>query len=290
MNLGKPFVNFYGFFKDIFKGFFDDDCMRMAAALSYYAVFSLPPLLFLLITMLGYFFRSEDVRRNVSQNLANVVGKENAGMFESLLTAANKVEPGIAGSVIGLAVLVVGASVLMNEIQSSLNKVWEVKPCEEKSGILNYLLRRLISLSMLLIIAALLVLSLVFNAVLSAFGEKINVWVNSQIFFQMLRGIHFLMSFVMLAFLFAWTFKVLPNASIRWKDVWLGAFVTTILFILGNYAVGIYLGHSNPASAYGAAASLGVILIWIYYASMIFLFGAEFTRTWTQRRHPRQEC
>jgi membrane protein len=289
MKFRKRDIKIIAFIKTTFKGFFDDDCMRMAAALSYYAVFSLPPLLFLLITLLGYFFRSEDVRRNVSQNLVNVVGKENAGMFESLLTASNKVEPGIAGSVIGFGILVVGASVLMSELQSSLNKVWEVKPYEEKSDIWSYVLKRLLALSMLLIIAALLVLSLVFNTILTAFGEKINIWFDSRVLFQVLRIIHFSMSFIMLAFLFAWTFKVLPNAKIRWKDVWLGSLVTAVLFIFGNYLVGFYLGRNNPASAYGAAASLGVILIWIYYASMIFLFGAEFTRTWSQWNSPREE-
>jgi membrane protein len=278
------------FLKDSIKGFFDHDCMRMAAALSYYAVFSLPPLLFFLTTILGYFFHSEDVRREVSQNLAQIAGKENAGVFDSLLTAADKVKPGIAGSVLGLCVLALGASVLMNEMQSALNTIWQVKPCKEKSGIVNYLLNRLLALSMLLILALLLVFSLLFNTVLSAFGREINVWFHSEISADVFRSIHFLMSFVLLTLLLALAFKILPNAPIRWKDVWLGAAVTTVLFALGNYLVGIYLGHSNPASVYGVAASLGVILVWIYYASMIILYGAEFTRTWAQWHHRLEDC
>jgi membrane protein len=274
--------------RETVKDFFKDDCMRMAAALSYYAVFSFPPLLFLLIAILGCFFQSEDIRLEVSRNMANVIGKENAGIFDSLLKAANEMEPGIAGSVVGLCLLSVGASALMSELQSALNKIWQVKSSAEENGIGNFLLKKLLSLSMLLIVASLLVFSLIFNAVLSAFGERINAWFDSDILFQALRAIHFFASFVMLAVLFALTFKLSPQASMRWKDAWLGAIVTTLLFGLGNYAVGIYLGHSNPASAYGAAASLGAILIWIYYASMIVLFGAEFTCVWARARKPKQ--
>lgn len=280
----------YRILRDSIQGFIEDDCMRLAAALSYYAAFSLPPSLFLLITVLGYFIHPDSVRGEVSRNLIDVVGQENAGVIESLLTAANKVRPGIAGSILGTIVLAVAASAFLSELQADLNKVWQVTPSSQKAGVVPYLLKRLLSFSMLFVVAALLIFSLMFNTAVSAFGEKFDDWFHSEWLSPLLRIIHLSMSFVLISLLFAVSFKILPNASVRWRDVWLGAAATTGLFALGNLAVGFYLAHSSPASAYGAASSLGVLLIWIYYASLIFLFGAEFTRALSQHRDSRKRC
>jgi len=264
--------------KETFAGFIDDHCMRMAAALSYYAIFSLPALLAITISVVAFFFHAENVRGQVGRQLINVIGERGAGQVEMLLAAANRPGQGWGGSIAGTCLLLVGATGVLVELQAALNEVWKIKPV--RSGLTDFALKRLLSLLVLLAISGLLLLSLGMSAILAAFGDQVREWLPHWIGRWLLGWTHALANLAFIAILFAAMFKFLPDAVIDWRDVWLGAAVTTALFTLGNRLVGFYLTHSNPASAYGAAGPLAMILIWIYYAAMVVLLGAEFARAW----------
>ena len=168
-------------------------------------------------------------------------------------------------------------------LQGALNRVWEVKPDPAQGGIMNFIIKRFLSLGLIVVIGFLLLVSLALSAALAAFGEVLSARMPG-ISDIVLHVVNFALSFVVITGVFAAMFKVLPDAEVTWGDVWVGAIATALLFVLGKYAIGLYLGQSNPGDAYGAAGSLAVILVWVYYASMIVLFGAEFTQQWANKR------
>jgi membrane protein len=268
--------------REALAGFIADNCMRMAAALSYYAVFSLPSLLAIAIKVVALFIRARDVRGQVGKQLVDVMGQPGAQQLEVLLTAARNPNQGWGNSIVGTCLLLVAATGVLVELQAALNEAWKAKPV--RTGLKDFLIKRLLSLVMVLMIAALLLVSLGLNTTLAAFGSQIKDWLPGWIARWLLGWTHLLATFTLLALLFAAMFKFIPDIRIQWRDVWLGAVATAVLFMVGNSLIGLYLAHSNPASAYGAAGSVALILIWIYYAAMTVLFGAEFTHAWAQRR------
>jgi membrane protein len=270
--------------KDTFKGFSEDDCPTMAAALSYYTVFSLPPLLVLLLTILGAVMDPQDIQGNIEAQMRSAMGPAGAQQVRTILANADR--PGAGGAlptILSVLALLLGATGVFGQLQAALNKAWGVAPDPEKGGIKNMLLKRVFGIGMVLGLAFILLVSLVISAMLSAFGEELGRFLPSGLSAPVLEAINFAGSLAVIAFLFGALFKVLPDAEISWRDVTVGAVVTALLFVAGKFALGLYLGRSNPGEAFGAAGALALMLVWIYYSSMIVLLGAEFTQVWAER-------
>jgi membrane protein len=271
--------------KQTFKGFSEDDCPTMAAALSYYTVFSLPPLLVLLLTILGAVLDPSDIQGTIETQMRDAMGQGGANQVRTILANADR--PGAGGlfpTIISLVALLLGATGVFGQLQAALNKAWGVGPDPEKGGIKAMLLKRVFGIGMVLGLAFILLVSLVVSAVLSAFGEQLGSFLPSGLSAPVLEAINFVGSLAVIALLFGAIFKVLPDAEIAWRDVAVGAVVTALLFVAGKFALGLYLGRSNPGEAFGAAGALALMLVWIYYSSMIVLLGAEFTQVWAERR------
>lgn len=273
----------FAMLKDTFKDFMDDECPRLAAALSYYTVFALPPLLILLLLIAGAVWDPADVQNAIQTQMGSLMGSQGAQEIGTIINQAER--PGGRGikAVLGVGALILGATGAFLQLQGALNRAWEVEPDPNAGGWKNFVFKRLLSLGMILGIAFLLLVSLALSAAVSAIGGfagKLIPGASSAILFLFENVI----TFVVVAGLFATIFKVLPDAKITWRDVWVGAAVTALLFTLGKFALGFYLGRSNPGEAFGAAGSLALVLVWIYYSSMIVLFGAEFTQQWAVNR------
>jgi membrane protein len=271
--------------KDTVNGFSEDDCPTMAAALSYYTVFSLPPLLVLLLTILGAVMDPQDIQGNIEAQMRSAMGPSGAQQVHTILANADR--PGAGGllpTVLSVVALMLGATGVFGQLQAALNKAWGVAPDPTKGGIKNMLLKRVFGIGMVLGLAFILLVSLVVSAVLSAFGDQLGRFLPSGLSAPVLEAINFVGSLAVISLLFAAIFKVLPDAKIAWRDVRVGAVVTGVLFVAGKFALGLYLGHSNPGEAFGAAGALALMLVWIYYSSMIVLLGAEFTQVWAEQR------
>ncbi len=187
-------------------------------------------------------------------------------------------------TVLSIIALILGATGAFGQLQAALNRAWEVAPDPQQGGLKAFLLKRVFSFGMILSVAFLLLVSLVLSAALSAFGDALGGMLPEGLSATLLQVLNQVVSFAVIAVLFAAIFKVLPDASVAWRDVWVGAAVTAFLFVVGKFLIGFYLGRSNPGEAFGAAGSLAVMLVWIYYSSMILLFGAEFTQAWAEQR------
>ncbi|MFL5381778.1 MAG: YihY/virulence factor BrkB family protein [Longimicrobiaceae bacterium] len=278
--------------KESAKDFSQDECPRMAAALAYYTVFALPPLLILIMMIVGSFVSRESVQSALSGQVGSMIGSDGARTVQTMITQSKQPGGGGAlGTLLGIGALILGATGAFMQLQTALDRAWEVKPDPRAGGIKNFIFKRVLSLGMVLGIAFLLLVSLALSAALTAVGTAIGALIPgaSAVVVGILQT---LISLVVITLLFAAIFKVLPDAKIAWRDVWVGALVTAVLFEIGKWAIGLYLGNSNPGKAYGAAGSLAVLLVWIYYTAMIVLFGAEFTQTWAIRRgsgiHPEE--
>ena len=247
----------------------DDYAPSMGAALSYYALFSIAPLLLIVIGVAGYFFGEEAARGEIYTELATLIGPEGAHAVQGLVAAARKPQSGVLAMVIGTALLIGGASTVFGELQNALDRIWRAPAREKAKGWWTLLRTRVLSFGMILGIAFLLIVSLVLSAAISALGRW---W-----------GLHLIdiaVSFALTTLLFAMIYKIMPRVRIAWQDVWVGAAVTAALFAVGKWAIGLYIGKSSVASAFGAAGSLVVVMVWVYYSAQIFLLGAEFTRAY----------
>jgi membrane protein len=265
--------------------FVNDECPRMAAALSYYTVFSLPSLIILILLIAGAVWDPQDIRGALATQIDSLMGPATAEQLRGLIDQAE--QPGAGrglAAVLGIAAVLFGATGAFVELQAALNRAWNVEPNPDAGGVKNFVVKRLFSFGMVLTIAFLLLVSLVLSAVLTAFGGAIGTLLPGNVSEALLLALQFGISFVVIALLFATMFKVLPDAQIAWRDVWIGAISTTLLFLLGKFLIGLYLGQSNPGEAYGAAGSLAILLVWIYYSAMILFLGAEFTQIWADER------
>jgi membrane protein len=266
--------------KETGKDWSDDNASRLAAALAYYSLLSLAPLVVISIAVVGWFFGDEAARGQVAGELAGVVSGPAAEGINSVVESARAPEAGLISTIIGVVTLFIGASGVFGELQSSLNAIWEVAP-KPGRGIWGELRARFASFTMVLGVAFLLLVSLVLSSVLSAVGEFFAATLpGGEGVWQVLN---FCLSFAVVTGLFALIFKVVPDAKVAWRDVWLGAAVTALLFTLGKIALGLYLGKAAIGSSYGAAGSLILLVVWVYYAAQILLLGAEFTQV--QARH-----
>jgi membrane protein len=279
-NRGKRALQFVW---DTGNEFFNDRCPSMAAAISYYTFFSLPPLLFLLLMLLGTFLDPEDVRGAILEQIRSLIGRAGTEQVQIILEQAD--QPGRRLSIatlVGFVALGFGATTAFAELQAALNRAWGVEPDPARGTIRNFLVKRVFSFGLVLVIAFLLLVSLVLSAGLVAFGDFLGTQMG-ELSKVLLQALSLGISFGVFSLLFAAMFKVIPDAEIAWKDVRIGALITTLLFMLGKVLLGLYLGGADPGDAYGAAGSLAVIMIWVYYSSMILLLGAEFTRGWAER-------
>jgi membrane protein len=263
--------------------FLEDECPTMAAALSYYTVFSLPPLLLLILLILGAVMSPEDVRGTLERHINALVGPAGAEQVRSILAHAHAPGGALPSTLIGIGALVFGATGAFVQLQHALNRVWGVKANPRLSEFKMFITKRLLSAGMILVMIFLLLVSLVVSAVLAAFGAALGRVLGGGVSSAVLWAIDAGVSIGVLTLVFAAMFKVLPDAKIRWRDVWVGAAITTVLFLIGKYLLGLYLGHSNPGQAFGAASSLALLMLWVYYSALILLFGAEITETWAQQ-------
>ena len=270
--------------KETFDEFTRDECPRMAAAMAFYAVFSLPALLVVVVSIAGLIAGHDQTVDSLTGYFQDALGRDAARQIGTMLQQAGQPGRGIVASVIGVAVLLAGASGVMLELQTALNRAWGVTPDPKQSVIRTFLFKRLLSFGMLLGIVFLLLASLVISWLLTTFGGLIERAIPAGLSSELLEALNLAVSLVVITLVFAALLKYVPDAQIGWRDVWIGAAVTALLFVLGKFGLSLYLSYSNVASTYGAAGSLALILLWIYYSSMILFFGAELTQVVSSHR------
>lgn len=259
---------------DTLSKWMDDHAQRMGAALAFYTVFSLAPLLLIVIAIAGLVFGQEAAEGRIIGQIQGFVGEDSAKAIQAMLENARKPSTGLIATCIALVTLIFGATGVFAQLQDALNTIWGVES-KPGLGILQILKDRFISFVAVLGSGFLLLVSLVLSAGLAAVGDTLGALLPASE--AILEAINFLVSFVVITLLFAMIYKLIPDVSNGWKDVWIGAGMTALLFAIGKFLIGLYLGKSDVGLAYGAAGSLIVVLLWVYYASQIFLFGAEFT-------------
>ena len=265
-----------------------DDCLTLGAALAYYTVFSLAPILVIVIAVAGAVFGQDAAQGEIVDQIRGLVGDDGATAIQSLIESAGRQGASGRATLIGLLVLLFGSTSAFSQLQSALNRIWEVKP-EARSGIWEMIRARFLSFAAVLGTGFLLSVSLVVSAGVAAFGRVGWGWVPA--IGPLVELADFLGSMLVHTLLFAMIFRLLPDAEIRWREVWLGAGVTAGLFFVGKLAIGVYLGTSEVGAAYGAAGWVILVLAWVYYSAQIVLFGAEFTRAcalWSTSRRSRR--
>jgi membrane protein len=269
--------------RETFSEWNEDKAPRLAAALAYYTAFSIAPLLVVVIAIASLAWGQEAVRGQLDNQIQGLIGAQAADAVQEILAGANKPSTGVVASIIGVVTLLLGAGGVFYQLKDALNTVWEVPP--PTGGILATIKAQFISFTMVLGIGFMLLVSLVVSAGLSATNDWIGRMLPGGDFVAQL--VNLVVSFGVITVLFAMIYKVLPDTEIKWKDVWAGAAVTALLFTIGKFAIGLYLGNSSIASGYGAAGSFVVLLVWIYYSAQILLFGAEFTQVYAKRHGSR---
>ena len=268
--------------KEAVSAWIDDDAPSMGAALAYYTVFSIAPLLLIVIAVAGLVFGQEAARGEIMGQLSGLLGTDSARAVEDLLESVNNPEAGVLATLLGIVVLLIGATTVFAELQSALDRIWRAPERPAGSGLWALLRSRLLSLGMVLGLGFLLMVSLVVSAGLSALGKWWTPWLSSGAV-ELAQTINVGASMVLLSAIFAMIYKWMPRVKVAWSDVWVGAVITALLFTLGKSLIGLYIGRSGVASAFGAAASLVVLLVWVYWSAQIFLLGAEFTWVWAIR-------
>jgi len=274
------FVNTGTLFKTTSKNWWNRDPFKESSIIAYNAIFSLPGLLVVVITVAGYFFGDDAVSGRLHKQVAEAMGTDTADQIQNMILLANKSKDSVWASILGIVIIFVGATGVFVQLQKSLNTIWEVKASITKSGIWSFLRTRIFSFGLILSISFLLLISLLLSSLLSALSSWVlRHWSESILIVFKILNIVF--SFAIITVLFALMFKFLPDAKIKWQSVWIGALVTSLLFVLGKSGLGLYFGKAEPGSGYGAAGSIILILLWTSYSSMIVFFGAEFTKVYS---------
>jgi len=258
-----------------FIHFIDLNGLKLSAALSYYTVFSIAPLLIVIISLAGVFFGQQAVEGQVYHQISGLVGSDAALQVQDIIGNIRKSNHGVAGGIIGTIVLIIGASGVFSEIQSSINYIWNIPP-PKKKGFLIAVIRKLISFSLLIAVSFLLMVSLVVSALAEALSDRLRHLFNGSMV-SLFYVLNILFILIIVSFLFTLIFKILPNALIRWKDSVIGAILTAFLFLIGKFVIGLYLGNSRIGITYGTTASIVILMLWVYYSSIILYFGATFT-------------
>lgn len=270
-----PFRQIWNLISKSVSMWLDDYAPSMGAALAYYTLFSMAPLLIIVIAVAGLVFGQDAARGEIVSQMQGLIGLEGAVAVQGLLKSASEPAQSIFATVVSVITLLIGATTVFAELQSDLDRIWRVPAPARESGLWSLLRTRLLSFGLVLGLAFLLLASLVVSAVLAAFGKWSHGIFEGWEF--VLQSINFSISFMITTVLFAMIYKLMPRASIVWRDVWVGAAVTALLFEIGKFLIGLYLGTTGVASSFGAAGSLVVLLVWVYFSAQIFLLGAEFT-------------
>ena len=265
-----------------FKKFSEENCTQSAAAISYYTLFSLPPILVLLIWTVGMFVEPEMVEGRITQEMSTAVGEEGAKQIHTMIEKANKQTTGPLAMIAGIVALIFGATGALAQFQDALNRIWNVQVDPDRNFLVTFLQKRLFSFALIVILAFLLLTSVVISAILAAFGEQLSEFLPAGTSEFLLHLLSLTSSLSIVALLFAAMFKILPDAKVAWRDVAIGAVVTAVLFVLGKFGLGFYLGKSKVGTVFGAAGSLVLILVWCYYSAMIVFYGATFTFEWAK--------
>ena len=259
------------------------DPFRQSSVVAYYGVFSIPALLVIIVTCVGFVFGRDAVQGHIASQISSTMGADTAKQVQDMIAKAGAQKNSIIATIISIVTLILGATGVFTQLQTSLDQIWEVKVTAKKKW-LKSLKDQLFSFGLILSIGFLMLVSLILTAGLTVFGG----WIKAHLPDFMLvvfRLINFAISFGVLSVLFAMMFKILPDAKIQWKDVWIGAMATTLLFILGKFGLGIYFAKASPGSTYGAAGSIILIMLWVSYSCMILFFGAEFTKQFAVFHH-----
>jgi membrane protein len=258
----------------------EDNALRLSAALAYYSIFSLAPLLIIIISVAGLIFGEAAARGRIADQMRELAGQKAAEAIQALVAGTSRKSTSLSATILGLAVLLFGASGAFGELKSALNTIWgvQIKPGR---AMFTMMRERFISFTMVLVVGFLLVVSLLVSAALAAFDDSLQkLMALPSIVWQ---GADIVVSVVVMTLLFAMIFKVLPNVILRWRDVWTGAACTAVLFTIGKFLIGLYLGTSGVTSYYGAAGSAVIILLWVYYSACILFFGAELTKVYVRK-------
>ena len=274
--------------KTAISRFSTDGCSTLAAALAYYTIFALPPLLYLLLTIVTYGMSiaydadraNEKAHDLITNQAGELIGNEAAAGEITKMLERNQQQGGVWWkTVISLAGIMFGATGVVAAIQVSLNRVWRVEPDPESGSVKTFLVKRVLSFTMILGLGFLLLVSMVISTVLATLGSQVGVWIGME--GTIVEALNYSVTFLVTLVVFASLLKFMPDAKIAWRDVWIGALVTAVLFSVGRFAMGLYFSNADPGAQLGnAAASLAVLLVWVYYSSMIVLLGAEFTQAW----------
>lgn len=276
MRLLKFARKFFYVFKEAARAFVADNAVKLSAALSYYTIFAIGPLLVIVLSLSGIFLGEDAVAGKLYGQIRGVIGSSAALQVQEIIQNIQQSNNSVLGAIIGGIVLIVGATGIFAEIQDSINYIWSLK-AKPKRGIVKLLMNRLISFSLVVSLGFLLIVSLVANALMDLLSERLmRLLPESTVFIFYILNIILILA--VLSLLFAIIFKVLPDGTIKWKDSFIGALFTSLLFLMGKVAIGYYLGNSKLGTTYGAAASIVIILTWVYYTSIILYFGAEFTK------------
>jgi membrane protein len=272
--------HFYNLIKKSVSAWIDDYAPSMGAAISYYTVFSIAPLLLIVIAVAGFVWGREAVQGQIVEQLSGLIGKDGASGIQALIESANKPVQGLVATAISIVILIIGATTVFAELQSSLDRIWNVPAAKKASGLWATLRARLLSFGFILGLGFLLSVSLVFSAGVAAFGT----WADGLFpgWETVLQLLNIVISLGVATVLFAMIYKLMPQAKVSWGDVWVGAGVTAVLFEIGKTLIGLYIGKSGVTSSFAAAGSLVVLLVWVYYSAQIFLLGAEFTWAFAQ--------
>jgi membrane protein len=272
--------------KESFKEWKDDDALQLGAALAYYTIFSLAPLLLIAISVAGLFFGREAAQGQIVSQIDQLVGRQGATAIQTMVANAGKQGSGVLGTVVGIVTILFGATGVFVQLQSALNRIWDVE-ARPDLGIWSFVRTRFLSFGMVLGVGFLLLVSLVISAAIAALDSwATGLFPGAEV---LIGIVSFLVGIALITLLFAMIYKYLPDVKIAWRDVWVGAAVTTVLFLIGKVLIGLYLGNSSVASGYGAAGSLVILLLWIYYSTQILFFGAELTQIYAARYGSRIE-
>ncbi len=267
--------------RDTVSSWIEDDASSLGAALAYYTLFSIAPLLLIVIAVAGAVFGADVARGGVLEELRGLMGEEGARAVEAMLASANRNGQSAWATLGGTVILLVGATTVFAELQGAMDRIWRVPAAPPARGVWAWLRARLLSVGLILGIGFLLMVSLVASAVLAALGRWWTPWFGEQTWLA--SGFDFALSFSLITLAFAMIYKWMPRVRLRWRDVWMGAAVTALLFTIGKQLIGTYLGRSGVTSGFGAAASVVALVLWVYYSAQIFLLGVEFTWIWTHR-------
>ena len=276
----KKITGFYKYLKQVAREFNEDNILKYSASLAYYTVFSIGPLLILIISVCGILFKKDAIQGHIYGQIKGLVGSEAALQVQDSIKNIHLEGHNFFATVVSILILIIGATGIFGEVQDSLNKIWGLRVKTHKTW-LKLILNRLLSFSLIVCVGFVMMVSLLLNALVSAFSNYISRYA-SDFSLAMVQVTDSVLAFLATTFLFSLMFKVLPDAKIKWKDVLIGGLITSVFFTLGKLAIGYYLGQSNLTSVYGAAGSVMVIMVWVYYSSIILYLGAEFTKVYAK--------